>query len=371
LPSKDIFCSPFDEATITKLEIFEKYFETWLPVFIKKSYNRTIHVFDLFAGSGYDVKGREGSPIRILKVISKYSKLLMESNKRVSLFFNDKDQHKYEVLGEAVENEINKLGIEKCIDLTITNVEFKQCLDNCIPKFKYGCNLLFIDQNGFSQVTEPIFRKLISYDYTDFMFFISSSYIRRFATTQEFKDLHPRFDVERIKTTQLKRIHNVVCGEFQKYIPSNVIQYALYPFSLMKEDKINIYGIIFVCKHPLAANNFLRIAWDKNKLNGTANYDIDDEQANDQGHLFEKPKKTKIEYFQSILSEKILKGEISTNEEVYYYTLNEGHIPNHAAEIIIKMKNDNLISFDNRRPLVNYQQVIKLKNKIEYKVINK
>jgi len=29
MASKDIFEEPFDEGTLTKLEIFEKYFEEW------------------------------------------------------------------------------------------------------------------------------------------------------------------------------------------------------------------------------------------------------------------------------------------------------------------------------------------------------
>ena len=69
---KDIFEKPFDEGTLIKLEIFEKYFEGWLPTFIHLSdqSNKTIQIFDLFAGKGYDINGQEGSPVRILKVIN-------------------------------------------------------------------------------------------------------------------------------------------------------------------------------------------------------------------------------------------------------------------------------------------------------------
>lgn len=369
MPTKDLFCNPFDEATITKLEIFEKYFETWLPVFIKKSFSKPIQVFDLFAGSGQDVNGEKGSPLRILSVISKFSKLIIENHKKVSLFLNDIDPSKYELLIKAVNEEIVRLDLTNCIDLFISNSDFKTCIERYTPKFKKGCNLLFIDQNGFGQVTESIFNSLISLDYTDFMFFISSTHIRRFANTQEFKDLHPKFNVEKIKNTPLKRIHNTICSEFQKYIPSHVDRFALYPFSLMKEDKNNIYGIIFVCKHPLAADNFLRVVWDKNKLNGTANYDIDEESTIDQGHLFDKPRKTKIEDFQFQLYAKIIAGEISDNFGAYYFALNEGHIPKHAAEIIAKMKKNKVIDYNKKGPLINYDKVVKFCQRLEYKVL--
>ncbi len=67
MPIKDIFDSPFDEGTIAKLEIFQKYFEEWLPTFIMGKFLKPIQVFDLFAGSGYDKNDVPGSPIRILK----------------------------------------------------------------------------------------------------------------------------------------------------------------------------------------------------------------------------------------------------------------------------------------------------------------
>jgi len=34
MPVKDIFDKPFDEGTIIKLKIFQKYFEEWLPPFV-------------------------------------------------------------------------------------------------------------------------------------------------------------------------------------------------------------------------------------------------------------------------------------------------------------------------------------------------
>ncbi|MCW8818087.1 MAG: hypothetical protein OQK52_09470, partial [Ignavibacteriaceae bacterium] len=68
---KDIFDKPFDEGTIAKLEIFQKYFESWLPTFIMGKISRPIQVFDLFAGSGYDKHGVSGSPIRIIEVVNK------------------------------------------------------------------------------------------------------------------------------------------------------------------------------------------------------------------------------------------------------------------------------------------------------------
>ena len=53
MTAKNLHDHPFDEGTITKLEIFEAYTKEWLPVFVMSPYKH-ICIFDLFAGPGYD-----------------------------------------------------------------------------------------------------------------------------------------------------------------------------------------------------------------------------------------------------------------------------------------------------------------------------
>ena len=68
MPGRSLFDKPFDESTLAKLAIFEAYTQSWLPVWVM--YGATpIHIFDLFAGAGYDKTGIAGSPIRILEKI--------------------------------------------------------------------------------------------------------------------------------------------------------------------------------------------------------------------------------------------------------------------------------------------------------------
>ena len=48
MPYKDLHSEPFDETTITKLEIFEDYAEAWIPTFVMQRSVDEIHVFDFF-----------------------------------------------------------------------------------------------------------------------------------------------------------------------------------------------------------------------------------------------------------------------------------------------------------------------------------
>jgi len=370
MTSRDFYDEPFDEGTLIKLEIFENYFEEWLPTFVGGKFKKPIQVFDLFAGIGYDQNGQEGSPIRILKVINKFRNLLEQKNKKVNVFLNDIDQNKFKTLKSNIEEKIEELSIDNLISLTITNKSFTDCLQTYQNQLSYGFNLLYIDQNGFKEINKKIFQSLIRLDTTDFIFFISSSFIHRFANTPEVQKIHPNFDFNKIQNTHRKLVHNVICEEYQKYVPSDVSNYLLIPFSIMKSDKNNVYGLIFVCKHILAADKFLDVVWKMNPTNGSANFDIDDDLTKSQLHLFNGKIPTKIEKFQYELKENILQGKIKNNKEAYIFTINQGHIPQHAHEIIEKMKKDNLIDYDSKSPLVNYDNVCKKNRILYYKVLN-
>lgn len=368
MPSKNLFDEPFDEGTLTKLEIFEKYFEEWLPTFINSKYNKPIQVFDFFAGIGYDKSGQEGSPIRILKVIDKFRGKLVKNNKKVKIYLNDSDPKKYEDLVSNINNKVIACSLNSFVDLKITNKTFQDCLKIYQNELSNGCNLIFIDQNGFKEINEKTFQYLIQLKTTEFMFFISSTHIHRFAKLPEVQRIHPKFDFQKIMNTHRKKIHNVICDEYHKYLPKNIKSYAIIPFSIIKNDNNNVYGLIFVCKHIRGADKFLNIVWQKNPINGNANFDIDDDLTKNQLHLFNGKIPTKIEKFQSELKEKILNGEIKNNREAYIYTINQGHIHKHAYEIIRQMKKEKLIHYDSPSPLINYEQIFKNKRILNFKV---
>ncbi|MEW6508805.1 MAG: three-Cys-motif partner protein TcmP [Bacteroidota bacterium] len=369
MPVKDIFDKPFDEGTILKLEIFEKYFEEWLPTFIMGTYPKPIQVFDLFAGSGYDKNNIAGSPIRILEIINKHRGNLSNKSKKVFLFFNDSDENKIDQLKINVEAKTKELSLTSLVEIKFSSNNFRECFGLYRKELNNGCNLIFIDQNGFKEVDEKVFYFLINLDTTEFIFFISSSYIHRFADAPEVQKHHPKFDFEKIKLSSRRSVHNTICEEYHKYVPKSVTNFLLIPFSIMKDDKSNVYGLIFVCKHPLAADKFLHIVWNKNLINGNANFDIDADLQKSQLHLFDGKKPTKIESFQNKLRESILAGSIKTNKDAYLFTLNQGHISQHANEEIKRMKKENKIIFDSSSSLVNYDKVIKENRIIEYKLV--
>lgn len=369
---KNLHDHPFDEGTITKLEIFEAYTKEWLPVFVMSPYKH-ICLFDLFAGPGRDQNGVAGSPIRILQQINGMLESIFSRGKRVYVWLNEYDQNKFETLQNNCnqfikDNEALKNAIEKeTVKLKYTRCDFAELFPEIITIIKRFPSLVFLDQNGIKFLSDQYFKELVTTSTVDFLYYVSSSYFFRFGERPEFS-MNVQIDMQRAKENPYKFIHRSLLEQFREKLPADS-NMKLYPFSIKKGA--NVYGIIFGASHPLAVDKFLNVAWKKNTINGEANFDIDEDMTKSQLLIFEDKKPTKIEAFAALLREKVLNQELRTNEDVYLFTLDQGHIPAHASEVLKQMKKEGLIDFAEKSPLVNYEQVYKNNRIISFQVIMK
>ena len=170
-----------------------------------------------------------------------------------------------------------------------------------------------------------------------------------------FPDLDPRI----IREANYYDVHRIILNKYKGLLPSKS-QTKLYPFSIKKGT--NIYGIIFGAKHPRAIDKFLKIAWDRNKLNGEANFDIDEESINIQDDLFTGRRLTKKEKFEQEIEKFILAKKEVTNKELYDFTLEAGHIPEHANKKVREMKENRKLDYTGHTN-ISYNKCYKEKEK--------
>jgi three-Cys-motif partner protein len=365
---KNLHEKPFDEGTITKLEIFENYAKEWLPTFIMSGH-KELWIFDFFAGTGYDVNGVPGSPIRILQQIKNQSGNIFQKETKINVCFNEIDKQKFGLLQQACNQFINDNSelTRMNINLQFRNSDFAELFPNTLPTINKYPTLVYIDQNGIKFLSDTYFLELAKLKTTDFIYFLSSSYFNRFGKGEEFKG-NIIIDVERARKNPYKYFHKSVLEQVRERLPKDT-QCSLYPFTIKKNT--GIYGIIFGATHPRAVDKFLKTAWDKNKINGEANFDIDDEEKKKQLDLFEGKKPTKVEYFKQNIRQEVLMGNIKTNKDAYDYTLKQGHIASQANEEVALMKKEKLIIYDEKSPLINYEQVYKNNRIINFKILAK
>ncbi len=363
MPIKNLHDEPFDESTIAKLEIFEDYAQAWIPTFVMQGIS-TMCIFDFFAGTGYDVNNIAGSPICILQKIKEQVIPIFQKKVKVIVYLNEFDSKKFESLKQACADYLKENDhVGRAVEIKYYNENFEDLFPKLLPEIKEFPSLVYLDQNGIKFLSEKYFLELEKTKQTDFLYFASASYLWRFGNSKEFKK-HLDIDMSLVKQFPYKFVHRSVIEQLRKKLPSNS-KLKLYPFSLKKGA--NIYGIIFGASHLRAVDKFLSVAWKRNEINGEVNFDIEDDEVKAQGELFIKP--TKIEVFKEKVKTKILAKEITSNVQLFNFALEEGHIGKHAAEILQEMKIKNVISFEGKSPLVTYEQVYKMKRKVEYSIL--
>lgn len=342
MASKSIFNEPFDDGTLFKLKIFNDYFKEWLPVFVSanKPIWKHIQIYDLFAGMGKDIKGTLGSPLLILSELDRWKTLISENKLKVDVILNEFEEKYYQELIKNIQpfKQVKEFSIEEYND------DFKTIFDFHYDSMKTSANFLFLDQNGIKQITESVFNKIINLKQTDFLFFISSSFIKRFSEVESFQR-YLKITRQDLENKSYYHIHRIVLDYYRSLIHEKT-KYYLAPFSIKKPA--GIYGLIFGSNHIYGLEKFLKVCWKHDQLTGEANFDIDNEKIDlSKPSLFSEynvPKK--IQVFEDELKKQILDEKLKTDLDVYNFSLEQGFLPRHANKILNHLKSQEKIDFD-------------------------
>jgi len=324
----------FDQETKLKLEIMRAYIRKWLPVFFSRPSHPRVNIYDFFAGPGRDVSGNPGSPIIIKEEVVKYYRdpsTPKAEGVNVTLYFNDIDKDNYEQLMAEVESwqTANRYHVR------LENKEFSVAFQDELPEIQSrgSANLVLLDQYGVKQINDYVFQRLIESQTTDIIFFISSSYIRRFITEDSIQQIFS-LPIEKIKNIDIKEIHRYICNKFYKGLIPADQEYYITPFSIRKEDG-NIYGLIFGSGSLLGLDKFLQVCWTKDTITGEANYDIDNDPLR-RGQLSLLPEENVIKKQDRFMREVItlLCSRQCDNRTLYRFGLENGFAPKQVNDVL-------------------------------------
>lgn len=336
--SGDFHSQPYDEGTLTKLRIIELYSREWFPVFLASPTpsRQQVHVFDFFAGPGKDVHGVPGSPLRILKQLHACQHLAGWSAVQISVHFSDSDESKVGNLRNAVAEVPQIAGLA----LEIEQKEFAVAFRDASPILsdRRAAKLVFIDQSGVEHVDRDVFQILTSAPTCDFIFFIASQTLYRFAQ-------HPAIRLKIKRPRDYYHVHRATWEYFRDMLPQDS-PLMLGRFSIRKSA--NIYGLIFGSQHPRGMDKFLEVAWKEDQIAGEANFDIDREDA---GPLFSgllPP--NKIVAFEQDLEQRIRTGRVSTEADAIRICFEHGVRRQHAEPVLKNLKQTGVIDVQFRVP---------------------
>lgn len=345
MPQEELEDKPYTEGTLTKLEIFQLYIRAWLPVFTAMPIPtwKRLAVFDFFAGRGRDVNGTPGSAARMLAELKTRSSDIQSKDIQVTMTVADSDAAKVQSLVEYLHAEALPSGVK--LDPQVG--EFADLFDRYLPMLRdsdVAC-LVFLDQYGFKEVDREVFLKLTECRTTDFLFFVSTHFLHRFTD-------HPavRKYIELERPDDYFQAHRAVLDWYRGLIPAGR-EYYLAPFSFRKGS--NIYGVIFGSAHPRGLEKFLSVAWQKDRLNGEADYDLNREDFREDApfldlDIFAKPKKTAL--FEAKMERFIRDGKLLTERDLFLFCLDNGMLCRHASPVLKKLKEARIVECAFRSP---------------------
>lgn len=357
----DIHSKAFDDGTQIKLYILREYLKQWLPVFLNRRETiwKKIFIYDFFAGEGSDVEGNIGSPLITLNQLKPYCTRIKSEKIEVKVVFNEYLKKKSKKLEQLCQQHLvqcktdmdspipcpnSKVDSGCVFKLLIENKDFGDFFQEIYSQmvlFPEMPRFMFLDQYGVKHITEEIFRNIIALQRTDFIFFISSSFARRFIGNPEFQR-YLKLTNQDFDNNKPHHCHRVMYNYYKSLVPTDK-KFYLAPFSIKKNQ--NIYGLIFGTHHSLGIEKFLNVGWKINEHTGDANYDIDDEKINpSEPKLFAQfDTPTKIQLFERELRTKIELKELLTNHEIYEFAFESGVLPKHANKVIQELKNEGKI----------------------------
>lgn len=359
--AKDINKKQFTEETELKLDIFRECFREWYPVFVNAPFIQRIYIYDMFAGSGYDQIGNPGSPLILLEEAKgdkeQYCKHMLNGNyPHVYFAFNEKKKDKVEELKTNVSKKLATCNLtckyEKCVfqenkNLFFRNDDFKNLITNTnllnILNNNNYAKFILLDQYGFIQISDDIFKQLVNAPKTDFIFFIASSFLRRFSSLGLVKKYFQDHSIE-FDTDKPQDCHRNVAKYFRSLVPWDK-EYYIHHFTIKKNS--NYYGLIFGTNHTLGMEKFLKVCWKHDRFAGESNFNINYDF--EEGSLFFEPNApNKIKNAKDEISKMILGGVIRSNKEGLKYTLKLGCDPKIFVEVAQSMINKGEISIDGK-----------------------
>jgi len=343
MPADDFHNKPFDEGTLTKLQIFELYAREWFPVFLslEKPRRAAIHVFDFFAGPGTDLGNELGSPLRLLRQLQNYQGSDGWDNVRIHVHFYDEDPNKIAKLKENIAaHGLNHPNVNFDIQPLRFDDAFRESAQTLANP--QAAKLVFIDQTGVVQVTPEVFLKLVNSPTCDFLFFLSSSTLHRFYD-------HPAIKQKIVRPDDYYHVHRAALEYYRSLLPPDQ-EYYLAPFSIKKGA--NIYGLIFGSAHPLGIDKFLEVAWRKDEFSGEADFSINRENIRpDQLRLpLDEVRASKITAFESELEGLLRSGHLSNEVDVMRVCFENGVKRQHAKPVLVKLKREGVIDLNFQVP---------------------
>lgn len=214
---------------------------------------------------------------------------------------------------------------------------------------------VLLDQYGFKHIDDAVFKQLVGFPKTDFIFFISTSNISRFkeqdCVQKYFKTEHICFD-----EGKPMECHSKMADYFRRLAGDD---YYIHHFTIQKGS--NYWGLIFGTGHSYGMEKFLKVCWRQDPNSGESSFNKNNDL--DVNDLFYNPEHTvKKVTIKKAVETAIMDCEICDNITGFEFVMKMGGEPKLFTDVVKQMEADNKII---REGNLNYSStnIHTLKNK--------
>ncbi len=287
-------------------------------------------------------------------------------NKSIRFIFNEFEKQKTKTLENTVLDFKNKCREEtgcsgQCpYTVDITQFDFKELfsrseIQQILTDRKIG-KFVLLDQYGFKHIDNAVFKQLVGFPKTDFIFFISTSFISRFKVQE---CVHKYFETEHISFDEGKPMecHSIMADYFRRLAGDD---FYIHHFTIKKGS--NYWGLIFGTGHTYGMEKFLKVCWLRDPNSGESNFNKHNDL--DKYDLFYDSNHTnKKQEIKSAVEAAVLERTICDNLSGFKFVMKRGGEPKLFTDVIKQMESDGKIV---REGTLNFSStnIHKLKSKL-------
>ena len=350
----------FDAGTLQKLNIYASYLKSAVAVFLNlppTSPVKSINIYDFFAGPGMDALGRYGSPLLAIKTILEMATAPQTKHlwgKPIYFHFFDRKEKSINSLQKNIKDIFgDSLSSHPHIKIEFKTSDFETSFNDHIEEIRKTntANIVFIDQFGMAHFDMEKLISLSKCYYTDCMVFMASSSLHRFKELQNrFSDMGYKFK----NPKDYRHVHTQILKAFREAPLEKKLFFGSFAF----KKKTNIYGLIYFSGSRRGIDQFLRLCWKEDPVEGLANFFLHEDQPNKDSQLLFAFKKTHIENLQEQFKLFILENHPISESALYDKCCDLWMLPEHCEPVLKKLKDNKILQCSFRRPQPNQDREI-------------
>lgn len=340
------------EHSKAKVELFERYWSVFLNILNRVDFITKLYLFDLFAGEGmYENEGK-GSPIVAMEAIRNVYNGNKKKCKDTDVTFNDNGESKIEpgVLKiNRIKRFVSKIFKPKNVTINYKKEDYTVIVKEVIAKLNNIKNseraLVFIDPWGYKEIFVKDIQDILQNKKTELILFLPVSFMYRFAhkafTEEEFpggkplkKFLESLFDNDIPKYDNVFQFIDAMKKQFRTKVPVRYVD----TFTIQR-DNSNHFCLFFFTDNETGFEKMLSTKWKMDEQHGNGFRIQDKNQLSLFGGTYYN---SYPEDLKKLLTDK---GAL-TNHDLRSFGLNEGFLPRHTNEVLVSLKNKDLIEIN-------------------------